>query len=76
MNPTGTPALATPGSGDVLAGMIGALIAQSVDPLSAVCGAVWLHGAAADDFGDDVGLVASDVAALAAHRLARLRSSR
>ncbi len=75
VNPTGTPALATPGSGDVLAGMIGALIAQSVDPLSAVCGAVWLHGAAADDFGDDVGLVASDVAALAAHRLARLRSS-
>jgi hypothetical protein len=34
-----------------------------------------LHGAAADDFGADIGLVASDVAALAARRLAALRAA-
>lgn len=48
VNPTGNPGLATPGSGDVLAGMISALVAQGLAPLmAAVCG-VWLHGAAAD----------------------------
>lgn len=47
-NPTGNPGLAKAGSGDVLAGMIAALIAQGLSPLmAAVCG-VWLHGAAAD----------------------------
>jgi hydroxyethylthiazole kinase-like uncharacterized protein yjeF len=73
INPTGSPALATPGSGDVLAGMFGALLAQGFDAQSAVLAAVWLHGRAAEDFGADVGLVAGEVAPLAARALGRLR---
>jgi hydroxyethylthiazole kinase-like uncharacterized protein yjeF len=76
VNPTGGPALATPGTGDVLAGMIGALLAQGFDPVPAVLAATWLHGRAADDFGADIGLVASDIAPLAARALARLRQRR
>jgi ADP-dependent NAD(P)H-hydrate dehydratase / NAD(P)H-hydrate epimerase len=75
INPTGSAALATAGSGDVLAGFIGALLAQGYDSQTAVLGAVWLHGRAADDFAQDVGLVASDLAPLAARALARLRAS-
>jgi hydroxyethylthiazole kinase-like uncharacterized protein yjeF len=73
INPTGSAALATPGSGDVLAGMIGALLAQGVDARCATLGAVWLHGKAADDFGADVGLIADEIAPQAAAALARLR---
>jgi len=48
INPTGNPGMAVGGSGDVLAGMITALIGQGIDLLrSAACGA-WLHGAAGD----------------------------
>lgn len=48
VNPTGNPGLSRGGSGDILAGMIAGLAAQSLSPLdAAVCG-VWLHGAAAD----------------------------
>lgn len=47
-NQTGNPGLASGGTGDVLAGMIGALLAQSIPIEQAVSGAVWLHGAAAD----------------------------
>ena len=74
VNPTGSPALATAGTGDVLAGMIGALLGQCGDPRPAVLAAVWLHGAAADEFGADIGLVATDLAPLAARRLAQLRA--
>jgi hydroxyethylthiazole kinase-like uncharacterized protein yjeF len=76
INPTGTPALASAGTGDVLAGMIGALLGQCDDARQAVHAAVWLHGAAADEFGADIGLVATDIAPLAARRLAELRASR
>jgi ADP-dependent NAD(P)H-hydrate dehydratase / NAD(P)H-hydrate epimerase len=49
VNPTGNPALATGGSGDVLSGIIGALLAQGLDPWwAAGCGA-FLHGASADE---------------------------
>jgi hydroxyethylthiazole kinase-like uncharacterized protein yjeF len=74
INPTGTPALASAGTGDVLAGMIGALLGQCADARPAVCAGVWLHGAAAGDFGADIGLVASDIASAAARRLAALRA--
>ncbi len=47
VNPTGSAALATAGTGDVLSGMIGSFIAQGYDLTTAVLGAVWLHGAAA-----------------------------
>lgn len=42
----GTPALATGGSGDVLAGIVGGLLARGTDPLSAAAWSVWVHGAA------------------------------
>lgn len=48
INSTGNPGLATAGTGDVLAGLIGSLLAQGVPTDQAVPGAVWLHGAAAD----------------------------
>ncbi len=65
VNPTGGPALASAGTGDVLAGMIGGLLAQGYPALDAVRGAVWLHGRAADLHGADRGLTASEIAPLA-----------
>jgi len=57
---SGDQRLATAGSGDVLAGMIGALLAHGVDPLEAAASAAWVHGRAAT-LGPPVGLVASDL---------------
>lgn len=48
INSTGNPALATAGSGDVLAGVITGLISQGYDPLSAAIFGVYLHGKAGD----------------------------
>lgn len=48
VNPTGNAGLATAGSGDVLAGICGALLAQGWPAWEAAAGAVWIHGAAAD----------------------------
>ena len=48
INPTGGPALATAGSGDVLAGVIGALLAQGVTAADAARAGVYVHGAAGD----------------------------
>lgn len=48
INPTGNAGLSTAGTGDVLAGMIGALLAQGMPPLTAARAAVWIHGRAAD----------------------------
>jgi hydroxyethylthiazole kinase-like uncharacterized protein yjeF len=67
INATGNPALATAGTGDVLAGLCGALLAQHWPPWEALLGAVWLHGAAADLLVEQgtgpVGLVASELPA-------------
>jgi len=51
--------LATGGSGDVLTGFVAALLAQGMPPFEAAAAAVWLHGAAATEFG--LGLVAEDL---------------
>lgn len=48
INTTGNPGLASGGTGDVLAGMAGALLAQDIPAWEALCAAVHLHGAAAD----------------------------
>jgi hydroxyethylthiazole kinase-like uncharacterized protein yjeF len=53
------PFLATAGSGDVLAGLIGGLLAQGLPPFEAACGGVFLHGAAARRLG--IGLLADDL---------------
>jgi hydroxyethylthiazole kinase-like uncharacterized protein yjeF len=53
------PTLATAGSGDVLAGLIGGLLAQGVPAFEAAACAVWLHGEAAHLFGP--GLIAEDL---------------
>jgi len=47
VNPTGHPSLATAGSGDVLSGLIGSLLAAGLDPLHACAVGAFLHGAAA-----------------------------
>lgn len=47
-NTTGNPGLARGGSGDVLSGIIAALLAQRLSPMDAALCGVWLHGAAAD----------------------------
>jgi hydroxyethylthiazole kinase-like uncharacterized protein yjeF len=47
-NKSGGPELATAGSGDVLAGMIGGIVAQKIEPLKAAQAAVYLHGIAGE----------------------------
>ncbi len=55
INPTGNPGMAVGGSGDVLAGIIGAFLGQGMDPLLAsACGA-WVHGAAGDICAGEIG---------------------
>lgn len=73
INPTGSAALATAGTGDALAGMLGALLAQGYDLLPSVLGAAWLHGRAGE--GIEAGLVAGEVAPRAAALLAELRAA-
>jgi ADP-dependent NAD(P)H-hydrate dehydratase / NAD(P)H-hydrate epimerase len=66
INPTGNPGMAVAGMGDVLCGIVGALVAQGAGPAAALRAGVWLHGAAADEcattLGGVVGITASDVA--------------
>jgi len=57
---TGDARLATAGTGDVLSGIIGALLAQGVHPLRAAASGAWLHGRAST-LGPRRGLVASDL---------------
>ncbi len=55
INPTGNPGMAVGGSGDVLAGVITALLGQKVSPLEAAACGAWLHGAAGDICADEIG---------------------
>lgn len=63
-NRSGNPGMATGGSGDVLAGLLGALMAQGLQPFAAACLAVDVHGRAGDLAAKTVGqhgLLASDL---------------
>lgn len=68
-NATGNPGMAAPGMGDVLSGIIAALVVQGMAPFDAARTGVWLHGAAADaavaEGAGPVGLRASEVIAAA-----------
>ena len=55
INNTGNPGMAVGGSGDVLAGMITALLGQEVAPLQAAACGAWLHGAAGDICAKEIG---------------------
>jgi hydroxyethylthiazole kinase-like uncharacterized protein yjeF len=65
-NPTGNAGLASAGTGDVLSGVIGSLVAQGMSGFDAACAGVFVHGAAADALVakgiGPMGLTASEVA--------------
>jgi hydroxyethylthiazole kinase-like uncharacterized protein yjeF len=64
INQTGNPGMASGGTGDVLTGMIGGLMAQGLSPLEATTWGVYLHGLAGDIAERDIGeipLIAGDI---------------
>jgi ADP-dependent NAD(P)H-hydrate dehydratase / NAD(P)H-hydrate epimerase len=63
VNSTGTSWLATAGSGDVLSGLAGSLLAQGLDPLRAAAAAAYLHGIAARIAADGAPIGATDIIA-------------
>ncbi len=67
VSPGGAPALATAGTGDVLTGVISALLAAGLDPFTGAAAGVWLHAEAGREAarrqGSHEGVVASDVIA-------------
>jgi ADP-dependent NAD(P)H-hydrate dehydratase / NAD(P)H-hydrate epimerase len=73
VNRGGAPALATAGTGDVLSGVVGALLAKRMDPFHAACAGVLVHARAgmlaAQDIGPE-GVIASDVIAALPRALA------
>ena len=76
INTTGNPGMATGGTGDVLTGLLGGLLAQSVPLPDAAAAAVYLHGLAGDLAAEqmgETGLIASD---LLVHLPAALRHAR
>ena len=78
LSPFANPALASAGTGDVLAGVIGGLLAQGLSPLDAATCGVYLHGAAAEELRaelGDAGMIASDLLPEIPRRMKALASS-
>jgi ADP-dependent NAD(P)H-hydrate dehydratase / NAD(P)H-hydrate epimerase len=78
VNASGNPALGTAGSGDVLAGIVGAFAASAPSPVDAAVAGVWVHGRAAEVWaaahgGADRGLLAHELAEVVPAVLAGLR---
>lgn len=76
--PIATPALATAGTGDVLAGVIAGLLAQGVAPFAAACLGAWLHGTAGQQCQAEIGpggVIASDLLARLPEQMNALRST-
>ncbi len=76
MNRTGNAGLATGGTGDVLSGIIGSLMAQGHDAFSAAIIGVYIHGQAADNLRATIGergMIASDLPDEVAHVLMRYK---
>ncbi len=76
VNPHSNPALASAGTGDVLSGIIGGLLAQGQPPFVAAVTGVFLHGAAGDEASSrmgDAGVLASDLLPLIPLVIRRLR---
>ena len=64
INPTGNHGLAKGGTGDVLAGLLGGLLAQGLPPYNAACLGTYLHGLAGDLAAQEKsprGMIARDV---------------
>jgi NAD(P)H-hydrate epimerase len=79
VSPFSNPALATAGSGDVLAGAIAGLIAQGLEPVAAACTGVYLHGLAGELLRNEYGVaggISGDLPILLARAQHGLRSSR
>ncbi|MCC2671369.1 MAG: carbohydrate kinase, YjeF related protein, partial [Armatimonadetes bacterium] len=77
INSSGSPALATGGTGDVLTGMVAACLARELEPYEAAVAAVYLHGIAgeiAEERHGAPGAVAGDVVAAIPEALRRLRT--
>lgn len=76
LNTSGGPALAVAGQGDVLSGLIAALLAQGMPAMAACCLAVRVHGMAGDEYqqeaGGPIGLTATATAQRCSHILNRL----
>jgi hydroxyethylthiazole kinase-like uncharacterized protein yjeF len=70
VNLKASPYLATAGAGDVLAGVVAALMAQGMPPLEAAAAGAWVHGAAGEALG--IGLIAEDLVEVLPKILAEL----
>ena len=78
LSPFSNPALATAGTGDVLAGAIVGLLAQGMSPVNAACAGVYLHGMAGEMLREEYGVaggLAGDLPILLARAQKRLREA-
>lgn len=76
LNPTGNPGMATGGTGDVLTGIVGGLLAQGLPPLLALQAGVYLHGLAGDlarESRGEEGMIAGDLLLAVPDAIRRLR---